>query len=70
MVVAVLMNEETHTSSTEKIPAALRFFKVRGQVSPQTPWFTALYMFSGGNAEVSEAERETAVKEFLARVKQ
>ncbi len=32
--------------------------------------FTALYMFSGGNSEMSEAERETAVKEFLARVKQ
>ncbi len=31
--------------------------------------FTALYIFSGGNAEVSEAERENAVKEFFARVK-
>jgi|YNPMSStandDraft_1061717.scaffolds.fasta_scaffold34702_1 hypothetical protein len=70
MVVAVLINKKTYTSSTEKVTATLQFFKVRGQVSPQTPWFTALYMFSGGNAEVSEAERETAVKEFLARVKQ
>ncbi len=31
--------------------------------------FTALYIFSGGNSEMSEAERESAVKEFLARVK-